>query len=106
MLLGGVEAGAANAHLTIIAFLAATVLPAQDIVTAIEHIAAAGVTESQASLLLRALQSVVRRGAKSVRMDSARLRTLLETARRRPPADVWNRLAWFLRVRALTEIAG
>jgi hypothetical protein len=106
VLLGGVEVRAHTSHLSIIAFMASTVLPAHDVVNAIEHIAAVGPTPAQAALLLRTLQTLGRRGAKE-RIGRRSVRTLLEVARRRRPAQtLWNRLGWYLRMRTLTEVAG
>jgi hypothetical protein len=106
VLLGGVEVGAQVSQLTIIAFLASTVVPADDLAKVIEHIAAAGPTEAQAALLIRALQTLGRRGAKDARVSRGTVIALLEAARRRPPQTLWNRLAWYLRMRTLTEVAG
>ena len=105
VLLGGIEAGADPSSLTVIAFLAAPVLPAQDVVTAIEHLADAGLTGAQAALLVRTLQLLGRRGAKHVHVRRATLVTLLDAARKRPPQSLWNRLGWYLRMRTLTEVA-
>jgi GTPase-associated protein 1, N-terminal domain type 2 len=105
VLLGGMEAGADNSSLTVITFLGATMLPAQDVMTAIEHLVDAGVTNAQAALLVRTLQLLGRRGAKNVHVRRATLVTLLEAARKRPPQSLWNRLGWYLRMRTLTEVA-
>lgn len=106
VLLGGIEAGADNASLTIIVFLGSNAVPAQDLVTAIEHIAGNGVTEAQAALLIRTLQTLGRRGTKEVNIRRRTLLTLLATARRRAPQTLWNRMGWYLRVRTLREVAG
>ena len=64
----------------------------------IEHIARNGVTPEQAALLLRVLRSVS--------VDRTTLIVLRETARRRPPQNIWNRLRWHLRMRTLSEVVG
>lgn len=106
LLLGGIEARTHPSQLTIIAFLASTVVPARDVASVIEHIAASGPTPSQAALLVRTVQTLGRRGAKDARISRGTLTTLLEAARRRrPPQTLWSRLGWYLRMRTLTEIA-
>ena len=64
----------------------------------LEHIARNGVTPEQAALLLRVLRTVP--------VDRTTLIVLRETARRRPPQNVWNRLRWHLRMRTLSEVVG
>ncbi|MFL6246550.1 MAG: hypothetical protein ACJ74H_11035, partial [Thermoanaerobaculia bacterium] len=64
----------------------------------IAHIARNGVTPEQAALLLRVLRDVP--------LDRATLLILRETARRRPPQNIWNRLRWYLRMRTLSEVVG
>ena len=106
VLAGGVEVGAPIAQLTIIVFLASTVLPSAEVAKAIESIAAGKPSPSQATLLVRTLQSLGRRGAKD-RIASGNVSKLLEAAcRRKAPPDVWNRLGWYLRIRTLMEVAG
>jgi hypothetical protein len=121
-MVGGIEAGTSNAHLTVIVFLwSAGVSPAEQgasrsgaletaagrrplsrrdagVPEVIEHIARNGVTEAQAALLLRLLPTVP--------VDRATLIVLRETARRRAPQNLWNRLRWHLRMRTLSEVVG
>jgi hypothetical protein len=103
---GAAEAGAPTAHLTIIAVLASSVIPARDLVQAIELIARAGITDAQAALLVRTLQTLARRSDDVVSVSRRALVELLEAARRRPPQTVWGGLSWYLRMRTLTEVLG
>ncbi|HEU4888350.1 MAG TPA: hypothetical protein VFV49_10715, partial [Thermoanaerobaculia bacterium] len=106
VMVGGAEARASNAHLTVIAFFAA--MGRRDaarsggedagVSKVIEHIARTGVTEAQAALPIRIVRSVA--------VDRATLIALREAARRRPPRNVWNRLSWHLRMRTLSEVVG
>jgi hypothetical protein len=106
VLTGGVEVQAPIAQLTIIVFLASTVLPSADVAKTIEFIAAGKPSPAQGTLLVRTLQSLARRGAKD-QIASGSVRPLLEAARRRKaPSNVWNRLGWYLRMRTLMEVAG
>jgi hypothetical protein len=108
VLAGGAEAGAELAHLTIIAFFATAQRNAghaQEVIHVIEHIADAGVTEAQAALLLRTLQSLAR-GGDAVTVQRRTLVALYQAARRRAPQNVWNRLSWHLRMRTLSEVLG
>lgn len=109
VLAGGAEAGAEIAHLTIIAFFATAQRNAghaQEVIKVIEHIAGAGVTEAQAVLLLRTLQSLARSSEDSVTVNRRTLVALYQAARRRPPQNVWSRLSWHLRMRTLSEVVG
>jgi hypothetical protein len=108
VLSGGAEAGAETAHLTVIAFLATAQGNADphEIVRVIEHVARSGVTESQASLLLRALQSLAPGSEDAVTVHRGTLVALYQAARRRPPQNVWSRLSWHLRMRTLSEVVG
>jgi hypothetical protein len=105
VIIGAAETGAPTAHLTIIVALASTVIPARDLVQVIELIAFAGITDAQAALLTRTLQSLARR-SDDVSVNRRALIVLLEAARRRPPQTVWGRLSWYLRMRTLTEVVG
>ena len=121
VMVGGIDAGASNAHLTVIVFFwNAGVSPAgraasrrphaerrrdaaepagEDAgVPVIQHIARNGVTESQAALLLRLLPFVP--------VDRETVILLREAARRRPPQNLWSRLRWHLRMRTLSEVVG
>jgi hypothetical protein len=106
VLVGAVQADADPVTLTIITFLASRSVAASDVVLAIESVAARGATEAQASLLLRTLQSLGRRREATTSVSRATWIALLTAARHRPPQSLWNRLSWYLRVRALTEVAG
>jgi hypothetical protein len=101
VMVGGVEAGVENAHLTIIVFMMAAgrrLLSRRDAGVPLQHIARNGVTPEQAALLLRIVRLVD--------VDRTTLIVLRETARRRPPQNVWNRLRWHLRMRSLSEVVG
>ena len=106
VIVGAAEAGAPAAHLTIIAVLATSVIPARELVQVVERIALAGVTDAQAALLIRTLQTLARSSNEAVSVSRRALIVLLEAARRRPPQTVWGRLSWYLRMRTLTEVVG
>lgn len=105
VLVGGSEVGVPASQLTIIAFLAATVIPAQDLLLVIERLVSGGVSDAQAALLLRVLQRISRRGGAVVNARRETLRALCEAAGKRAPANVWSRLSWYLRLRTLAEVA-